>query len=136
GNRHHPGVHRDRGTLDGAAARRGLVAPAQGLGKKRTRLRSPRPARRAYRFSLRLTLRLGRMAGMTTLPTSAESYTQLHRAGWNAREVAAAGADGPTGVVSGTNGENQSAATGRTQDEAWHFAVAMAEAVGMAGGRR
>jgi hypothetical protein len=62
-------------------------------------------------------------------PTPDESFRRLHAAGWSVGETGTA----TCWIVSGTNGENQLAARGSTQAEAWHRAVEQAEALGMLG---
>jgi hypothetical protein len=60
-------------------------------------------------------------------PTPDESFARLHAAGWSVGETGTAG----RWLVSGTNGENQLAARGSTQAEAWYRACEQAAAVGM-----
>lgn len=63
-------------------------------------------------------------------PSVDESFARLHRAGWSIGETGGAG----VWLVSGSNGENQIRAEGRTQAEAWYRATLQAEAVGMLAG--
>jgi hypothetical protein len=64
-----------------------------------------------------------------TYPSPDQSLACLHAAGWSVGETGGAGA----WQVTGANGENQIAARGRTQAEAWHRACQQAAAVGMLG---
>jgi hypothetical protein len=56
-----------------------------------------------------------------------ESRDRLHRAGWSVGEIASA----TRWLVTGSNGENQLVAEGRSQAEAWWNASLQARAVGM-----
>jgi hypothetical protein len=68
---------------------------------------------------------------MSAYPTVDDSRDRLHRAGWSVGEIATAAG----WVVSGSNGENQLAARGSTQPEAWWRACEQARAVGMLAAR-
>jgi hypothetical protein len=67
-----------------------------------------------------------------TYPTPDEALARLHAAGWSVGETGGAG----SWLGTGTNGENQVRAEGRTQAEAWHRASLQAQAVGMLGRAR
>ena len=67
---------------------------------------------------------------MHTYPTVDDSADRLRRAHWSIGDVWLA--DG-SWLVTGTNGENQINARGRTQSEAWYRACQQAGAVGMLG---
>jgi hypothetical protein len=68
---------------------------------------------------------------MESFPTVDESFARLHAAGWSVGDVRT----GAEWLVTGSNGENQVRATGRTQAEAWYIACQQAEATGMLGRR-
>jgi hypothetical protein len=62
----------------------------------------------------------------------ADALRQLHRSGWSIGDVAAGdGAGGTLWLVSGSNGENQIRAEGKTRAEAWVRAVEQARGLGM-----
>jgi hypothetical protein len=69
----------------------------------------------------------GKGPPMDRYPTSDESVARLHRAGWSVGELAVIGAAARVWIVSGSCGENQVDAHGRTQGEAWDVAWEMFE---------
>jgi hypothetical protein len=71
---------------------------------------------------------------MMTYPSSDESFTRLHRAGWSVGDVAGITRAGrKLWLVTGTNGENEIRSEGATQNEAWSRACEQAAAVAMLG---
>ena len=72
---------------------------------------------------------------MASFPTEDESFAHLHRSGWSVGDVPLLATEGQRWLGSGSNGENQARATGRTQAEAWYKACLQAEAAGMLGRR-
>jgi len=68
---------------------------------------------------------------VNTHPSSDESFTRLHAAGWSVGDMRFLTSSGPVWLVTGANGENVIEARASTQTEAWHWACQQAEALGM-----
>jgi hypothetical protein len=70
---------------------------------------------------------------LTDYPSSDESFTLLHVAGWPVGDVPLFSPAGPAWLVTGADGENVIETRAATQAEAWQRAAEQARSLGMLG---